>query len=284
MLTLRIEPTFDRVKRLALRVNGRNLPGEAADQIVGDIARTVPLTRGLNLIAVTATNENGLETTREVTVMNEGEGLLDKRGTLHIVAIGVDDYHTSRGALANLHYSSRDAEAFAAAVKNAMGPAHADTQITVLSNAGRPNERPTANAVRDVLQRARNRATDVDTVVVFIAGHGVKDGADYLFLPTDAEWEGAGWRGSTVVKWSELESIVYGARGRRFLFVDTCHSAGAYNGKLGNEAFHNDVTAITATGQDEEALEIAGLIQHGVFHLHDQTRAGGRSESRGCQS
>ena len=47
---------------------------------------------------------------------------------------------------------------------------------------------------------------------------------------------------------------MFGTKGRRFMFVDTCHAAGAYNAKLGNEAYHNDITAFTATGQDEEAL------------------------------
>ena len=63
---------------------------------------------------------------------------------------------------------------------------------------------------------------------------------------------------------SSSERIVFGTKGRRFMFVDTCHAAGAYNVKLGNEAYHNDITAFTATGQDEEALELPELKQ-GVF-------------------
>jgi uncharacterized caspase-like protein len=106
--------------------------------------------------------------------------------------------------------------------------------------------------------------------VVFVAGHGKDDGIDYLFLPTDAAQQDTsvagrkGFDGSTVLPWSDLERAVFGTKGERFLFVDTCHSAGAYNGKLGNEAWHNDVTAFTATGRDELAVEL-NKLQQGVF-------------------
>jgi hypothetical protein len=35
-----------------------------------------------------------------------------------------------------------------------------------------------------------------------------------------------------------IEEAVDGAKGRRLLFIDTCHSAGAYNERLGNAAYY----------------------------------------------
>jgi uncharacterized caspase-like protein len=103
-----------------------------------------------------------------------------------------------------------------------------------------------------------------DTVIVFIAGHGVNDRADYLFLPTDAKFEGRAWAGDRILPWVEVERVVSSTRGRRYLFIDTCHSANAYYAKLGNESYYADIVAFASAGVDEQALEFAQL-QHGVF-------------------
>ena len=54
------------------------------------------------------------------------------------------------------------------------------------------------------------------------------------------------------------------AKGRRILFVDTCHSGNAYNQRLGNAAYHANIIAYTAARFDQEALEDAKL-GHGLF-------------------
>jgi hypothetical protein len=56
------------------------------------------------------------------------------------------------------------------------------------------------------------------------------------------------------------------AKGRRILFIDTCHSGNAYNQQLGNAAYHANIIAYTATRFDQEALENAKL-GHGALHL-----------------
>jgi uncharacterized caspase-like protein len=54
------------------------------------------------------------------------------------------------------------------------------------------------------------------------------------------------------------------AKGRRLLFVDTCHSGNAYNQRLANASFHENVIAYSATRWDQLALENASL-GHGLF-------------------
>ena len=54
------------------------------------------------------------------------------------------------------------------------------------------------------------------------------------------------------------------AKGRRLLFVDTCHSGNAYNQRLGNAAYHANIIAYTAARFDQEAVEDARL-GHGIF-------------------
>lgn len=263
---LTIEPTADPAKRLAVRVNGRLVLEDLPDRADGMIEARVPLAEGDNVITVVASNEVG-ETTATARVRHAGPGRLDRRGTLYVVAIGIDKY-TGVGGCAgrptcDLEFAGKDAAAFVAAITNSLGPLHKRVDVQLLTN-DRGATQPTADAVRDALHRVRNQADDTDTVVVFAAGHGVNDGPDYLLLPTDATREGRGWRGSSVVKWVELESIVFGAYGRRLLFLDTCHSAGAYNAKLANEAHHNDVTAFSAAGADQFSLEHRS-VGHGLF-------------------
>lgn len=279
---LRIDPTPDPVQRIAVRVNGNVITEQTPDTAEGEIEMTVPLASGSNIVTVVATNRIG-DSKVEVRVTNSGEGPLDKRGILYVVAIGINAYpnlpkvcgadHKQR---CDLSYSVADAGLFADTMARHLGTEHRAIDVRLLTggpavtpppdwkNVTFTQAEPTANNIRDALQRVRNLAEETDTVVVFTAGHGWKDGADYLFLPTDAVPEGRGWRGSTVVKWPELETVVFGAHGRRFLFVDTCHSAGAFNDKLGSAAARNDVTAFVATGPDEQAVEVQDLNQ-GIF-------------------
>ena len=54
------------------------------------------------------------------------------------------------------------------------------------------------------------------------------------------------------------------AKGRRILFIDTCHSDNAYEQRLGNAAYHANIIAYTAARFDQEALEDTKL-GHGLF-------------------
>jgi uncharacterized caspase-like protein len=66
------------------------------------------------------------------------------------------------------------------------------------------------------------------------------------------------------VPWQVLQEAVEAAKGRRLLFVDTCHSGNAYNQRLGNAAYHANIIAYTSARFDQEALEDPRL-GHGLF-------------------
>ncbi len=202
--------------------------------------------------------------------MQDGDGALDKRGTLYLLAIGVDKYPglgENCGRLGtsscDLSFPSADARAIADAVEKRLGPAHNGVVRRVLVNgAGRENE-PTAANILDAIDLLK-QAKETDTIVLFIAGHGFNDGPNYRFLPTNAELAGGTLRGSTVVSWHALQEAVETAKGRRILFVDTCHSGNAYNQRLGNAAYHANIIAYTAARFDQEAIEDPKL-GHGLF-------------------
>ena len=62
--------------------------------------------------------------------------------------------------------------------------------------------------------------------------------ARYRFLPANAEMVDGALRSVAVLPWYALREAVQAAKGRRIPFIDTCHSARAYNPRLGNAAYH----------------------------------------------
>jgi hypothetical protein len=269
-----IEATPDPVRLIRVQVNGRQVAEEtpAIDSGgfgAGERTLTVPLGKGSNEVRITLANAIG-ERAETLTLAHDGDGDLDRRGTLHILAIGVNDYKGLGNSCGekgkdscDLDYAGTDARKLADAVEKRLGPSHERVNKRVLVNGGKAGDAPTAAIITDAVERLR-QAKETDTVVLFISGHGKNDGPDYRFLATDASWADGALRGSTVVSWQTFQGAVEAAKGRRILFLDTCHSGNAYNQRLGNAAYHANIIAYTAARFDQEAMEDPKL-GHGLF-------------------
>lgn len=251
------------VEQVATDASGSFPPGQQTVQ--------VPLEAGSNNIRISLLNDIG-QTTADVEVFNNGLGALDHRGVLHILAIGVDIYPKlppicgdTRNESCNLRFAGRDAASFAAAVERRLSAHHSRVQKTLLV-AGQSAQAPTYENIVDALGRLR-RSSENDTVVVFLAGHGVNDGGDYLFLPTDAAIDSTNeLRPSSTVPWWAIESALKSAKGRRVLFVDTCHGGNAYNDRLDIASANLNVITYAASRWDQAALEREDLEGgHGLF-------------------
>jgi hypothetical protein len=269
-----IEATPDPVKAIRVQVNGREI-GDVTPDIgsggfgAGERMLFVPLARGKNEVRITLTNAIG-EKAEALTLNHEGEGALDKRGTLYILAIGVDKYPrlgNTCGVLGdkscNLTVSGADARALVAAVEKRLGPAHTKIVKRLLINGAGGKDNPTATNILDAIDMLK-QAAETDTVLLFVAGHGINEGPNYRLLATNAEWAGDALRGSTVVPWQILQEAVEAAKGRRILFFDTCHSGNAYNQRLGNAAYHANIIAYTAARFDQTSRE-DDTLGHGLF-------------------
>jgi WD40 repeat protein len=269
-----IEGTPDPVKAIRVQVNGREI-GDLTPDIgsggfgTGERMLVVPLGKGKNEVRITLTNAIG-EKAEVLTLNHDGEGALDKRGTLYILAIGVDKYPglgNSCGLLGNescnLSVSGADARALVDAVEMRLGPEHDRAVKRLLVNGAGEKDDPTASNILNAIDILK-QAEETDTVVMFIAGHGFNDGPNYRFLPTNAEVADGTLRGATVVPWYALQEAVEVAKGRRILFIDTCHSGNAYNQRLGNAAYHANIIAYTAARFDQTANE-NDKLGHGLF-------------------
>jgi len=269
-LDLALEETPDPVNLIRLYVNGTQVdarqPEDGPGFKPGPLTFKVPLAKGRNLVRAVAVNGTG-ETSAEVAVTLDGEGVLDKRGTLRILAIGVDKYPRLGMACreldgitpksCDLSAAVSDATAFANAMAARLGPLHQSTVSTVLVNGGKSGEPKAANIV-DALDELRG-AEPNDTTLLFVSGHGFHEDQDYYFVPTDAEFAGGRLRKSTAVPWDRFQSVLEGANGRRFLFLDTCRSGNRYSQRLTNEAHEQNIVVYAAARWDQDALERSDL-------------------------
>jgi uncharacterized caspase-like protein len=189
------------------------------------------------------------------------EGLLDRKGRLFVLAVGVDDY-SRLGQASALHYAGADARLIVDTLTQKAGPLHTEVKSKLLVSGG--DMPPTKANIEDALLLFRE-AQPEDTVILFLAGHGVNDGADYLFMPEDVQkTEKDEWRPSSVVRWHILQHALQEAHGNRIMFVDTCHARGAFSPRLVKDAFDANIVVFSATDQDGLAQERTDL-GHGVF-------------------
>jgi WD40 repeat protein len=262
---LELAATDDPVTGFDVKVNGRqvtpravrDLPLTTESQIR---ALNIPLEKGENHIQVTAHNGVG-DSVQDLLVYLDREGVLDKKGKLFVLAIGVDKY-PKFDSIHWLHYAAADARLLLDTLTNKAGPLHTEVRAKLLVTGG--DTPPTKANIEDALLFFHDAGPD-DTVVLFLAGHGENEGADYLFMPEDAEEVDAKYfRPSTVVKWSVLQQALQDAQGKRIMFVDTCHSGGAHNQRLIKDAADANIVVFSATNSVTEAQEDAKL-GHGIF-------------------
>jgi WD40 repeat protein len=279
-LTIELEETADPVKVIRIQVNGRqvaeHLPRNGGGFAAGMLQFAVPLANGRNTVRLTAVNEAG-ESSAELPLTLASNGDLDRRGTLYLLAIGVDIYPNIPGN--DLRFSSADATAFANVMEKQVGALHERVVKRVLVNAGggktpiwrqwlkrAPVEQadaPTAANIMNALG-VLSQARETDTVMVFVAGHAINEGPNYRFLPTDAAKSEGRFLPASIVPWYAFQEAIESAKGRRILFLDTCHSGNSYNQRLSNDSYQANIIVYSAARWDQLALEREDL-GHGLF-------------------
>ena len=157
------------------------------------------------------------------------------------------------------------------------GPLHERVVKRVLVNGAAADDAPTAANIQDALGLLRQTGRN-DTVMLFVSGHGVNDGPNYRFVPTDAAFGAGGFlRPASVVPWYAFQEALVGAKGRRILFLDTCHSGNAFNQKLLGDSYEANIVVYSSARWDQLAREDGGAWRRAwAVHL----RAGGGRERR----
>jgi uncharacterized caspase-like protein len=143
-----------------------------------------------------------------------------------VLAVGVSSYKNPDYAL---RFARQDAEAFAEIWKGRAGGLYAGVKATVLAD-----DHATATELRSALFRLQEQATERDSVMIFLSGHGVQDGDRYYFATHEVEATKPRI-GETSLPWTALQTALAGIRARRVaMFLDACHSGRALGALQGN--------------------------------------------------
>lgn len=259
---VQIAANLDPVQQFDLAVNGRRInldPISLSDGAGFEALLPVPLAVGDNAIEITANNAVGASTA-SLRLVRKGKAPEVANGVLYMVAVGVDDYaHFDQ----DLRFAGADAKAFLNALTQRSRGLYKRVETLTIAKGGAFE--PTSENIQKALQIFK-KAQPEDTVVLFLAGHGVNQGADYLFLPGDAKFNAKAklWEKSTVIDWRQLHQAIDQAQGRRIMVVDTCKAGNAYNPRLIKDADDAFVTVLAATDAETLAQERPAL-GHGVF-------------------
>lgn len=271
------------IKEVELLVNGRPLPPAESKAIsvaqkaveVGpgkvdtrfNVARkltyTVTLPAGASQITLRATAYNEADVGSDpVQIVIRRAGSKSFKGDLYVLAAGVSLYKNADGAqFKNLNFPAKDATAVAERFKREANGLYQNVHIrTLLDDA----------ATREGLQgglkwlQENVRPNRLDTVVIFLSGHGVEQNGKYFFATHDLSLQdiaGTGLSGETIQQalrgQLQAKSV--------FLFVDTCH-AGALpglNDHLANEV--GDGVYFLASSSAAQSSFESPAWGHGAF-------------------
>jgi len=148
------------------------------------------------------------------------------KGDLYVLAIGVNAF-TNLPAGMHLAFAARDAEKVARALETRAAPFYHRVHSRVLTD--RVAAKPERNAILSALAFVQ-QAEPQDTVVVFLASHGLSDKAgNYYFVPRDVTRKDVtgvrkGEPVESLIPWTTFFETLRSTAGRRVLIVDTCHA------------------------------------------------------------
>jgi len=182
------------------------------------------------------------------------------KGRLFILAIGVDTY--TKFKLENsLHFAGADAYLMAKTLAEKAGPLFREVKVISLVS-GDPTA-PTKANIENALALFKD-ADARDMVILFVAGHGVNEGPNYLFLPEDAERQNGHWVPSSTVNWETIQRALRSTPALSIMFADTTHAGGAFNARGLKDAADDALAAMFATDASTLARE-SETLRHGVF-------------------
>ena len=246
----------------------RKLSGKEAERFSRTIEIDLPARA--NEIRVEAFNGVSMGTAEAYIGLPAGVRPASVTGDLYILAVGVNVFPNLP---ANMHlaFAARDAEEMAASLAK-RGAGHYKRVFTkVLSdNSTEKPDRDEILAALDFVQQGRPQ----DTVVVFLASHGLSDPAgNYYFVPRNVERKDVaavqkGGGGESLVPWMSFFDALRGAAGKRILIVDTCHAA-RIEGKFESHSLMkrsaSSLFPLIVASKGEEQSQEYPPAKHGLF-------------------
>jgi len=248
----------------------RELPVAQRTTFAADAS--VALRPGENRVRVEISTGTSLAVAETYIDVDAPQAAEAPRGNLYVLAVGVNEF-SGLGADASLKFAARDAQEMAR-LFGREGPRHF-RQVFVRSLSDLDEAKPDRARIVDALTFVAAAGAD-DTVILFLASHGVSDAAgNYYLLPRDARGQdvAAATRGvdaeaPSLLRWDTLAGALRRAAGRRILIIDTCH-ARSVEGRadlqsLAKRSAASRFALVLASRADEASQEYPPA-RHGLF-------------------
>ncbi len=196
-----------------------------------------------------------------------------RRGDLYLLAVGVNQFTKLSGA--NLAYAARDAEEVEKFFRTQGGPGRYYRAVHTRLITDDTEVKPERARILEALAFIE-AAGPRDTVVVFLASHGISDATGaYYFVPRDASTEdvntvlrGADRPVTSLVAWTSFFDSLRRVAGRRVLIVDTCQAKNIEGRldlhSLAKRSASSLFNLVVASKGNEESQEYPPA-KHGLF-------------------
>jgi hypothetical protein len=206
---------LERLKVFVNNVPVNGVDGESLrDQNSQSLERTIPikLAAGRNKIQVSVLNNAGAESlyaNAEVNCTAQRP-----KPTLYAVGLGVSDYAKPEW---NLQYAAKDAKDVLERLKTRSSLSYGEVKELLLTD--RQVTKESLGQIKDFLKDA----TIDDTVLMFVAGHGLLDSQyDYYFGTNDIDFNNPAEKG---IAFEEFDDLLAGLPClKKSLLIDTCHA------------------------------------------------------------
>ncbi len=232
------------------------------------IGRRLPLEPGDNVIELVAYNSKNLIASDPARVVVKWDGSnAATPPTLHVIAVGVNDYWDSR---LKLSYAVPDAQAVSDALRQAGGALYKAVEVTQVLNSD-----VTVSNLDKVFAEVGKKVHPRDVFVFFLAGHGKTVDGKYYFLPSDFRYETEDSIAKRGVDQDRFQNWFARIAARKsILLYDTCESGSLTGERVALRGLERVTalekmtramgrTVLSASTDDTPALE--GYRGHGVF-------------------
>jgi WD40 repeat protein len=270
---------------------GRPLHGAEAKQVARELVVELPAAENTVRVEISNGRAMGVGELVVDAARPAGKGVATA-GDLYALAIGVNQFPFLKphGKSADLDFAARDAEEFARFFRT-HGPGYF-RNVFARSISDGSADQPTRDEIVRVLDFL-SQAGERDTVVLFLASHGVSDQrGNYYFVPRDGrteDWlalERGASPGPSLIPWTVFFDALRQAAGRRILIVDTCR-ARDIEGRvdlhsLAKRSASSLFSLVAAAKGNEDSQEYA-TGRHGLFTyaLLEALRSGAKPDAEG---
>ncbi len=238
---------------------------EAKGQRIRVVAFQVKPVPGINTFRGVATGLWGIEGESDrLTETFTGDGPVPK---LHVVAVGINKYSDPR---LTLGYSVPDAKAIVDQFQRSAKGSFSAVDVRALYDG----DATRANVIAAL--KGLSGVDENDVVVVYLAGHGIVVGDDWIFLPHEATMQKKfeDYRKGAITAHEIQDALVAAQAQRVLVMIDSCQSGATVETFERQQNFERryirnfsrvaGVTVIAASRRDQEAIELPSL-GHGLF-------------------